>query len=107
MKILLTRDSVAMGDDDDAPHHREMNIADDTSLQAVIKAVLQSRYLATIGGGKATWTIISRIPIAIVAQQWTEPKILMPAPSLSSLDFSDNVLYMHFDYRTQQDPDSI
>ena len=107
MKILLTRDSVAMGDDADAPHHREMDIADDTSLQAIIKAILQSRYLATIGGGKATWTVVSRIPIAIVAQQWAEPRMLVPAPSLSSLNFSGNVLSVHFNYRTQQDPDLV
>ena len=107
MKILLTRESVAMGDDADAPHHREMTVADDTSLQAIIKVILQSRYLATIGGGKATWTVMSRIPIAIVAQQWAEPKILRPVASLYSLNFSDNVLFMHFDYRIQQDPDLV
>ena len=67
MKILLTRESVAMGDDDDAPHHRELTVADDVSLLAIIKLVLQSRYLATIGGGRATWTVLSRIPVAIVA----------------------------------------
>lgn len=107
MKILLTRESVAMGDDDDAPHHREIAIADGTDLQAVVKAILHSRYLAAIGGGKATWTVVSHIPVAIVAQQWAEPKMLMPIPSLSSLNFSDNVLSIHFNYRTQQDPDVV
>ena len=96
-----------MGDDDDAPHHCEMTVADDVSLQAIVKAVLQSKYLATIGGGKATWTVMSRIPIAIVAQQWAEPKMLTPVLSLSSLNFSDNVLSMHFNYRVQQDPDLV
>ena len=107
MKILLTRESVAMGDDADAPHYREMTVADCTSLQAIIKVILQSRYLATIGGGRATWTVLSRIPIAIVAQQWAEPKMLVPVPSLSSLNFSDNVLSVHFDYRVQQDPNLV
>jgi hypothetical protein len=63
--------------------------------------------LAIIGGGKATWTVVSRIPLAIVAQQWAEPKILTPVPSLSGLNFSDNVLSIHFDYRVQQDPDLV
>jgi len=104
MQILLTRESVAMGDDNDAPHHRELTVADDMSLLVIIKLVLQSRYLATIGGGRATWAIVSRIPIAIVAQQWAEPKMLVPVLSLSGLNFSDNVLSVHFDYRVQQDP---
>ena len=33
--------------------------------------------------------------------------MLVPVPSLSSLNFSDNVLSVHFDYRVQQDPDLI
>ena len=107
MKILLTRESVAMGDDADAPHYREMTVADDSSLQVLIKIILQSRYLATISSGRATWTVVSRIPIAIVAQQWADPKMLMPVPSLSSLNFSDNVLSVHFVYRVQQDPDVV
>jgi hypothetical protein len=107
MKILLTRQSVAMGDDDNAPHRREITVADDTSLLTIIKVILQSKCLAIIGGGKATWTVASRIPLAIVAQQWAEPKMLTPVPPLSNLNFSDNVLSMHFDYRVQQDPDLV
>ena len=107
MKILLTRESVAMGDDADAPHNGEMTVADATSLQAIIKVIIQSNYLAAIGGGKATWIVMSRIPLAIVAQQWAEPKMLTPVPSLTRLNFSDNVLSMHFDYRSQRDPDLI
>ncbi|WP_210518102.1 hypothetical protein [Hymenobacter terricola] len=107
MKVSLTRASVAMGDDADAPHHFEMMMGDDASLPSIIKAILGSRYLASIAGGKATWTVISRIPVAVVAQQWAEPKMLTPVPTLSSLNFSDNVLSMHFDYRVQQDPDLV
>ncbi|GAA3964281.1 hypothetical protein [Hymenobacter antarcticus] len=107
MKVRLTRESVAMGDDDDAPHHCEITVADDASLLAIIKVVLQSHYLASIAEGKATWTVISRIPIAIVAQQWAEPRMLTPVSSLSSLNFLGNVLSMHFDYRVQQDPDLV
>jgi hypothetical protein len=107
MRILLTRESVAMGDDTDAPHHYEMTSDDNASLPAIIKAAIQANYLASIGGGKATWIVTSRIPIAVVAQQWTEPKILTPMPLLSRLDFLDNVLSMHFNYRVQQDPDLV
>ena len=107
MKILLTRESVAMGDDANAPHHYEMTLVDNANLSAIIKAIVQSNYLACIAGGKATWAVISRIPIAIVAQQWAEPQLLTPIPSLSSLNFSGNVLSMHYEYRVQQDPDLV
>jgi len=107
MKIILTRESVAMGDDIDAPHHFEMTLAAGASLYAIIRVVFQSNYLASIAGGKATWTVISRIPIAVVAQQWGEPKMLTPVPSLHSLNFSDDVLSLHFDYRAQQDPNLV
>ena len=107
MKILLTRESVAMSDDADAPHHHEMTLTDNTSLTAIIKAILQSNYLACISGGKATWTVVSRIPIAVVAQQWAEPQMLIPVPSLSSLNCSNNVLSVHFNYRVQQNPDLV
>ena len=40
MKILLTRESVAMGDDADAPYHYEMTLVDNTSLSAIIKAIV-------------------------------------------------------------------
>ena len=107
MKVRLTRESVAMGDDADAPHHYEITVADDASLSAIIKVVVQSHYLASIAGGRATWTVISRIPIAVVAQQWAESRMLTPVSSLSSLNFSGNVLSIHFDYRAQQDPDLV
>jgi hypothetical protein len=104
VKILITRGSVAMGDDADAPHHSEISLAGNASLPAIIKAIIQSNYLASIVGGKATWTVTYRIPVAVVAQQWPKPKMLAPLPKLSSLSFSGDVLSMHFDYRTQQDP---
>ena len=33
--------------------------------------------------------------------------MLMPVPSLSSLNFSGNELSMHFEYRVQQDPNLV
>ena len=107
MRVSLTRESVAIGDDVDAPHHVEITIDDNASLSSIIKAILGSRYLASIAGGKATWIVVSNIPVAVVAQQWTEPKMLTPVSNLSSLNFSGNVLSIHFDYRVQQDPDLI
>ena len=104
MEVHLTRDSVANGDD---AYPKELIINDDAGLVEILRVVSRSNFLASIGGGKATWTVISRIPIAVVAQQWVEPKMLMPVPSLSSLNFLGNALSLHFDYCVQQDPDLV
>ena len=96
-----------MSDDVDAPHYFERTVPDSASLPEIIEAVCQSNYLALITGGEATWVVMSRIPVAVVAQQWAKPKMLTPGPQLSSLDFSDNVLSVHFNYRVQQNPDSV
>ena len=107
MRIRFTRASVAMSDDADAPHYFERNVPYNASLLEIIEAVCQSNYLAPIAGGKATWVAMSRIPVAVMAQQWAKPKMLTPVPQLFSLDYSDNVLSVHFDYRVQQNPDSV
>ncbi len=107
MKILLTRASVAMGDDVDAPHPAEFTVPDTTSIATIIETVFRSNYLAAIAGGKATWSAISTIPLAVLAQQWILPKLLLPIPPLSALDFSDNALALYFHYHAQQDPDLV
>ena len=105
MKIQLTRESVAMGDDADAPHEIEFTIRDNATVAEIIEIVFQERYLAQIGGGRATWSVVSRIPVAVLAQQWASPKLLMPPAQFSELDFSANALRLHCAYHTQEDPD--
>ena|SRR5687768_2705340 len=81
MPVLIWRDSVAMGDDADAPHEWAMPLAGDPSIGAVVAAMLDSRYLASITGGQATWIIEGNRPLAVVAQQWAVPRWLA-APEL-------------------------
>ncbi|MFC6224866.1 hypothetical protein ACFP2F_16575 [Hymenobacter artigasi] len=104
MKVHLTRDSVANGDD---PYSKELTVSNNASIIEILRVVLHAVFLASIGGGKATWIALSRIPVAVVAQQWAKAKMLTPIPPLSRLNFSGNVLSMHFDYRVQQDPDLV
>ncbi len=72
MKIHVTRDSVAAGDDCDAPHHREFSFPDTTTIEDAINQINKSGYLASIMGGCATWSAASGFPIAVMAQQWHE-----------------------------------
>lgn len=52
--LHITRDSVAAGDDVDAPHRRRITVAASTSLSEVLAEVRRLGYLARISGGKAT-----------------------------------------------------
>lgn len=108
MKIHLTRDSVCAGDDVDAPHARTMSFADEAPLDSVIDEIMRSGYLASIAGGKATWSAVARHPIAVVAQQWSQPRFLPGhAANLSLLKGADGVARLHFRYHMQEDPNTV
>lgn len=101
MRIDVTRDSVAMGDDADAPHRRYVDLADRASLGDAVAAVLALAYLARIHGGKATWLVVAEgVVRAVVAQQWAAPRWLTDprAPSPAAI---------HFRYRAQCDPAKV
>ncbi|WP_438490117.1 hypothetical protein [Streptomyces sp. S186] len=109
MKVHLTRDSVAMGDDVDAPHEDTRDLPAEMSVREAVAFVVRSGYLAPIAGGKASWVLTSACAsIAVVAQQWKEPRIITPGDcSLASLATDDGVIEWHFRYLAQQDPVAI
>jgi len=113
MQVFLTRDSVAAGDDADAPHARTTTVPDGTSIEAIVAIIAKSGYLASIRGGKATWVVTSKIPLAVVAQEWEKPKMLLDKPRLddvvrfNKLDTVDNGLRLHFRYFVQRDPQIV
>ena len=108
MNVYVTRESVAAGDDAAAPHAMEMQIAEPVSLESAVAAVLSARYLPSISGGHATWSIASGIPLAVVAQQWTAPRwLFLTKSNLAALDRRDGVLRLHFNYHAQLDPEVV
>lgn len=108
MKIYFTRDSVCAGDDCDAPHARQIELPANTSIEAIIRSALKASPLASISGGKATWCVSSIWPLAVIAQEWTEPKFLHPIPpKLTELDLRGETICLHFSYFAQQDPDVV
>ncbi|MDJ0466454.1 hypothetical protein [Streptomyces sp. H27-C3] len=54
MKLLLTRESVAMGDDVNAPHEQQKEFPDDLTISEVIATVVADGYLPRIAGCCAT-----------------------------------------------------
>ena len=106
--VYVTRDSVAAGDDGDAPHAMELQIAEPVSLESAVAAILSARYLPSISGGFATWSVASGIPLAVVAQQWPAPRWLFLTQShLAALDRPEGVLHLQFNYHAQQDPELV
>jgi hypothetical protein len=108
MKIYVTRDSVAAGDDSDAPHGRTFTFTDATTIEQAIAAIATSGYLASISGGQATWSVVSGFPIAVVAQQWPAPRpVSWQDIKMSRLQRRDDVIGLHFNYHTQVNPEIV
>jgi len=108
MKVYLTRDSVCAADDAFGPHVTTFRVPEGMSVSDLVKKVQQSHLPGNIQGGKATWSITSKIPIAVLAQQWPEPR-LIPASGLSiaDLDIVDGTLRLRANYRAQLEPDVV
>jgi len=111
MRLYVTRDSVSAGDDVDAPHRIDGVVPDPPTPERIIATIwrpLCLTYLAQIQGGKATWCISSGIPLAVVAQEWSEPKVIpFPEPSLKDLDIADGVIRVHISYLAQIHPEVV
>ncbi|MEV7773823.1 hypothetical protein [Kitasatospora sp. NPDC086791] len=121
MRILLTRDGVAAGDDADAPH-AEVLLPDGLDLPAALVALgLPRPRLPLIGGGRATWVVRAAdgTPLAVLAQQWPEPRPLPaglgPLAELAEPtgpagpdrpEGQDATVRLHVEYRRQRDPDT-
>jgi hypothetical protein len=109
MKILLNRDSVCMGDDADS-HEKLIEISIDGLSLAQILAEIAPGYLPSIADGQATWVVSSRVPIAVMAQQWNEKPKMLPCANKSEdkiLDRRNGIIRLHFRYCTQQDPEQV
>ncbi|RYE19542.1 MAG: hypothetical protein EOP45_12505, partial [Sphingobacteriaceae bacterium] len=65
-------------------------------------------YLPKIAGGKATWSLATNQPIAIVAQEWNEPKLIVfpEYPFQNSPGFY-SIERLHFNYHAQENPEIV
>jgi hypothetical protein len=111
MKLILWRDSVTAGDDCDAPHRLVLGVRAD-SLSSFIKRVLGAHNLLGISGGKATWILKpedhSDRSLAVIAQQWVEPRFLVTADADVLLYINRGAKpHLYFTYWCQVDPDRV
>ena len=108
LKIRVTRDSVAAGDDADAPHERTFSFRDSPVPLVAVARIVSEGYLAKTIGGEATWSVVSGMPIAVVSQQWTEPRLVCwPEPPWSHLEQANGAYQLHFNYHAQIDPEIV
>ena len=77
--IIIWRDSVAAGDDFNPPHAKKIKADSNETIESVLEKILGIYYLPSIIGGKATWIVEGKFPLAVVAQQWSKPFYLVDA----------------------------
>ena len=106
--LVIWRDSVAAGDDADAPHAWRRPTPADASLAAVADGIRSARYLASISGGHATWILTGAGPLAVLAQQWQAPRFLSP-PDAPVWDVvrRDGAPHLLLRYWCQVDPERV
>jgi hypothetical protein len=108
MKIKLTRTSVCAADDVDAPHAKAMTVPDDIPLDELARIVQKDYIPMNIAGGKATWSLVATEPLAVLAQQWRDPKLVWQFHlDLAALKGEDGSVRLHVNYHVQVDPDIV
>jgi len=105
--ISIDRDSVHAGDDLES-HGTSIKLDPTLTLRTLCEAIQGMGYLPAISGGKATWIIcLSGKDVGVLAQQWPEPKLTIPAESILSQYFADSEPSLLFNYWCQADPDHV
>lgn len=104
MIVAVDRASVHPGDDTQS-HARTFECPNGATLRDIITMIAESGWLASIAGGLATWSVASNVIVAVVAQQWREPKMMLGVGMIDHLlDRRDGVLHLYFNYHAQIDP---
>jgi hypothetical protein len=105
-KILLTRNSVSMGDDS-RDNSLEIEVNENWKIAEILAEVLRINYLPKIMGGKATWSVAYDNPLAVIAQQWDRPRLIRPQFPYSISNKYKDFNLLHFNYHAQKDPDLV
>ena len=104
MKVVATRDGVHASDE---PQPFEFTVADLTPAFEILRRAANRRWLPSIQGDRATWSIVSNETLAVLAYEWPDLKVL---PSLDErmkrADRRGGALRLHFNYHAQDDPEA-
>lgn len=108
-KVILTRDSVAIADDIAAPHSKEIKIQSNWKIRDILDCITSLNYLPTIKDGKATWSVATDNPLAIITQENTNSPLLICHPDYPHQETKGfiNIKRIHFNYHNQQDAKQV
>jgi hypothetical protein len=102
MQVSLSRDSVAAGDERDAPHSRRLAYPDGVAVGNIIRDIVASDYLPDLPDDVASWSASSGVPLAVMARgAGAELLRAAQAGHLERFDVRDGVLHLHFSYHAQ------
>ena len=106
--IVIWREGVCLADDIETPHERVMEMARGATLGEFAGLISNARYLAMIAGGKATWILDGSVPLAVFAQQWKAPRLLLaPETPLLALAKPEGAPHFEFRYWSQANPERV
>lgn len=107
-KIIVWRESVAMADDVFAPHEKKIKVENDETLESTLEKILATHYLPSIQGGQATWIVVGKNPLAVIAQQWLKPYFFVEAivQTKELIEFA-NDHQLEFKYWGQVEPSKV
>ena len=106
-KLILTRDSVGAGDDISAPHTKIQSLNIEKGIISLMKEAKEKYLPSNIQGGKATWLAqCNKKSIAIIAQEWSEPRIIDKNIKIENLLNDNGDLLIFFIYLSQDDPEN-
>ncbi|MFE2723653.1 hypothetical protein [Kitasatospora sp. NPDC059327] len=113
MRVNITRASVAMGDDVDAPHRGVVPAEGSTTLGELVRQVAVSGYFPQM----ACWVVYigppgepETDPVALLTAPWDQPRFLdeaMGQRTLDSFASEEGDLGLYFDYRTRVAPETL
>ncbi|MFK7789402.1 MAG: hypothetical protein AB8C95_07945 [Phycisphaeraceae bacterium] len=107
--IRVTRDSQSRIDKIKAPHEYVTKISSTQTVEELLFSVYQKLKTADPAYAKATWSITSKRPLAVVSEQWAKPRILLRSVRRveDTVIVRDNTAYLHFCLHEDADPDAI
>jgi len=88
------------------PHDIDFSVTEEETVECVAGRLIAASYLPSISGGKATWILeTNSAPLAVIAQQWPQPRFLVEPGRRIGADVGSGDLY--FRYWCQVDPDLV
>ena len=101
IEIQVTRDSVCMGDDVEAPHYYSFSAEASTSLSTIFSHLSSRNYLASVAGRNHSWSAV--VNGDVVATFLGNSQIPVPSDSLNlaiSALSTQNCLTIRFKYKS-------